>query len=267
MRKRPEKFQSLETTAGDQFQTLEKIKADASRFQRNKRKRKNQMKRSMLIAGIAAAASLAAGVWAQNPEPRPSPQGLQNIRERLAERFRGGQGGMNAGDAGHGDALKNLLANPELAKRAGITDEQIKKIKDGQYEFEKQMIQMRADAQQAQMEVRHLMEADKVDRDAVSKAIDAAGAKELAMRKAGIMRMLDVKETIGKETTEKIKNMMREHMQQRMQQSGGRGEARPWLQRGQGAPNSQGPREGGPGAAPGDKPWQQPGKMAPPPGT
>jgi Spy/CpxP family protein refolding chaperone len=183
------------------------------------------MKKTILVLSVAGAATIAIAAWA---EPRVG-----------SGRFQGGGPGGSPGGMDRGQIIDRVLANPEIAKQAGITEEQIKKIKDAQFNFQKQGITMRADAEQAKLEVRHLMQADKVDRDAVSKAIDAAAAKEVAFRKAEIMHMLDVKEALGPDAQKKIREIVQKHMAERMkniqqQQPGGPGGQdiqRPMMQR------------------------------------
>lgn len=217
------------------------------------------MKKIAIIASLIGALVMGVGVWAQMPGGKGGGFGGQ-IRERISQRFgqrfgqhigggRGEAGGMMA----EGMMFKHILGDLELAKKAGVSDEQIKKLKEGQFDFEKQMITLRADAETSKLDVKKLMESDKPDRDAVSKAIDVAGAKELALRKAGIMRMLDVKETLGKDTIEKIKGLAREQMQQHtpQSQSGAPGMMmRPWMNRGGQMPGQHG-GFGGHGATPG----------------
>lgn len=213
------------------------------------------MKKTILTTLIIATGAFATLVFAQAP-CAPGGTMRDQIRQRIQERFAGaprGPGGMAGAE--RGDILKHVIANPELARKAGVTDEQIAKIKQGQIEFEKKMITARAEAETAKLDVRSIMESEKVDRAALEKAIDAAAAKELALRKAGIMRMLDVKEALGKETIEKIKAMTREHMAQGMKAQGGAGRAPMMQPRGQGQfPQGAGPR-----------PWQQAPVNAPPP--
>lgn len=231
------------------------------------------MKKTTAVVSVVGAVAMAACVLAQAPGPQgpgePSFRGQmrQRMQQRMGGPFQGGPGmqglmpghGMamrggpglgGPGGAGRGDILKRVLGNPELAKKAGVTDEQIARIKDGQIAFEKQMIQMRADAEQARLDVKQLMQSDKPDRTAISKAIDNAAAKEVTLRKAGVMRMLDVKETLGQEAIARIKTMTREHMQQRMQQG----------PRGPGAMQRPGPQGGA-------RPWQQGPANPPPPGA
>jgi len=242
------------------------------------------MKKATLVASMVGAVALTACVWAQVPGPGSQGPGGPPVRDQMRQRMqqrmggqfqggpgmqgqmpgrgapgmpgRGGPGGPDGIDKG--EVLKRILGNPELARKAGVTDEQIAKIKEGEFAFEKQMIQLRADAEQSKLEVRHLMQGDKPDRTAISKAIDNAALKEVAMRKAGIMRMLDVQETLGRETIEKMKGMVRDHMQQRIRQS---------QQGGPGAIQRPGSMQR-PGVTPGGpRPMQQRGPGNQPPAT
>lgn len=214
------------------------------------------MNKLMLAAGLSGALALA--VPAQQPPPnqsQPPPGGpapgqqyppgapiRQRVQQFMQQRG-GGPGGapwmQQRGGPGlqqmrgpmgapggeqkidHGEALRHILSNPEVAKRIGVTDEQIAKIKDLQFAHEKAMIDLRAKAETAKLDVRKLMESDKVDRDALSKAIDAAAASESAARKAEILHMLDIKETLGADTMKKIKEGVRERLQRAMPGRGG----------------------------------------------
>lgn len=216
------------------------------------------MNRKIVTLVVVGAALASVAVWAE-PGMRgrsgfgacPGGQCPQPGGFGMRGQGPGGPGGME-----RGEILKRVLENPEIAKKAGVTEEQIKKIKDGQLAFEKKAIGLRAEAETAKLELREQMEAAKQDRDAIGKAFDAVAAKEAALRKAEMFRMLDVKDALGEETIGKIKGMVREHLAQRMQQ-GGFGGA-PLLQRRMGAPQQ-------PGDAPNNvtRPWlrgQQPGQ-------
>ncbi len=192
------------------------------------------MKRTMMIVTACAAIGFAAVVWAQVP----GGDFRQQMRERIGKRFGGGEMGGQGEMMQKAEMLKHIVGNPELAKKAGLSDEQIKKLKDSQFDFEKQLITLRAGAETAKLDVRRLLESDNADREALSKALDAAGEKELALRKAGILRLFDVKGILGKDTIEKIKKLGQEQMEQmehhRMQQQPGpmnQDNTRPWLQR------------------------------------
>lgn len=207
------------------------------------------MNKLILAAGLTGALALA--VLAQQP---PAPQGPPPeagqpgapIRQRIQQAMqqRGGPGGPPGGAPmmqqrmgmphpmgmqpggeqpkfDRGEILKHIVENPEMAKKVGLTEDQVAKLKDGQFAHEKNMIELRAKAETTKLDVRKLMEAAKVDREAVSKAIDAAAAAESAARKADVMHMLDVKETIGPDVMKKIHETVRERLQRGAM--GGRG--------------------------------------------
>ena len=222
------------------------------------------MKKKTIVIGVAAA-TLAVVAWAAEPS-------FHGRGQQVGGEMRDGMhGGMcQEGMCGQVAMLARLVQNPESAKQAGLTDDQIAKLKDGQFEFEKKMITLRSESEVAKLDVKHLMESDTPDRAAVEKAIDAAGQKELALRKSEILHMVDVKTTLGADTIKKLKEfakqhhpqmgagmtgehpMIRERMQQMMQQRGGQqGQSgqvtRPWL-RGQMQPPASQPTA--PAAAP-----------------
>ena len=91
----------------------------------------------------------------------------------------------------------------------------------------------------AEAEVRRLMQADNPDRAAIMKAVDAAGAAHLAVRKAQIEERLAFREIAGPDASRKA----REHITRRMQ-----GEGRPEGDRPQRKENREkrGPGAGGP---------------------
>lgn len=178
------------------------------------------------------------------PGPRMQPGGPGGLRGP------GGPGGP--GEVDRGEILKRVLGNPEIAKKAGVTEEQIRKIKASQLEFEKKSITLRAEAELARLEMRQLMDADKTDRDAIGKAFDAVAAKETALRKAEMLRMFDVKDALGDETLDKIKGMVREHLAKRMAHAGGTPGERPMLQR---RMDGQGPHGFAPPGDQNARPW------------
>ena len=214
------------------------------------------MNRKIITIAVVSAALAGAAVWAEPGMRGRGPGGCPGGQCPQPGGF--GMRGHGPGGMDRGEILKRVLENPEVAKKAGVTEEQIKKIKDGQLAFEKKAIGLRADAETARLELREQMEAAKQDRDAIGKAFDAVAAKEAALRKAELLRMLDVKDALGEETLGKIKGMVREHLAKRIQQTGPGGApmgGAPMMQRRMGAPQQ-------PGAAPNvTRPWlrgQQP---------
>lgn len=175
------------------------------------------MKRTCLLAGVAGAVVLAAFAWAgQGPEGE-------------------GPDGRDDGPRGHG-GVGALLHNEELAKELGVTDEQIKTIRDGMYQHRQEMIKLRAAQETAQLEVRRLMESDSTDTNAVMKALDNAISAEGDIRKTQAMEMLQVRAILGPDVAKKLKDYLRSHLDD--DQRG------PRFGQGQGGSDRRGPGQG-----------------------
>lgn len=162
-----------------------------------------------------------------------------------AGRGGGGDGrGPRHDGPGPGMILHRVLDNPELAKKVGLTDQQVADLKASVLATQKQMIKLRSDVELAELEVRRLMDENPVDRDALMKAIDVAGAAQLAVRKAGVEERLKVREIVGQETLDKIRELVADRIADRRGGEGrreGRGERREGRgQRGEGQGVGQG---------------------------
>jgi Spy/CpxP family protein refolding chaperone len=169
------------------------------------------MKKWFILTAVVVAVSLATVAMAA-----PGPGGGREGRDGP------GIGGGRGHGPGPGMMLQRVLENEALAKKVGLTDEQIATLKSSLLETQKQMIKLRAESELAELEVRRLMGEDKIDRAAVMKAIDAASAAHTAVRKAGVEERLKVRETIGQETLDKIREQAADRMGKRGGQDGDR---------------------------------------------
>ena len=125
----------------------------------------------------------------------------------------GDRPGMKAG----GPRMAMMLENDEVVEKLGLTPDQVTALKARFAEAEKTMIKLRADADLAEADVRRLMQDDNVDRAAIMKAVETAGAAQLAVRKAMIEERLAFREIAGPDAAKKI----RQHVARRMQGEGG----------------------------------------------
>lgn len=193
------------------------------------------------VVGGIALASLA---FAQGPKG-----GANGPQCAIGQGGGAGEPGMQRGMEKRGGPGEHLLRalehNPELAKEVGVTDEQIAALKKAQYDNEKTMIRLRSDADLARLEVKNLMQADKVDKAAVMAAVDNAGKVMIELRKAQIGAAIQAKEILGADTMEKIHAKMGQHMKAMRGQGKGRG-------------GPQG-RNGGRGPGPGPEGMQESG--------
>lgn len=215
------------------------------------------MKKWFILTAAVVAVSLAAVAMAA-----PGPGGGREGRGGPGGGGPGFGGGDGPGPAA-GMMLQRVLQNEQMAKKLGLTDEQIATLKSSLLETQKQMIKLRAESELAELEVRRLMGEEQVDRAAVMKAIDAASAAHTAIRKAGVEERLKVRETLGQETLDKI----REHMADRMGKRGGQDGDRRQGRGPRGDDDQAGPRGGrGEGKGEGKGPaWMQ-DEMPPPAG-
>ncbi|MFH0907415.1 MAG: periplasmic heavy metal sensor [bacterium] len=183
------------------------------------------MKNWLIASGVAASLALAAVVCAGQEHHGDGP-GLG-----------GGAGGPGGG---RGGGLQAILDNEEIVKKLGITDAQVKAVREAGYERQKVMISLRADAELAQLDVKKLMDQDTPDTEAVMKALDTVGRLETEIRKEGVRNQLRIREIIGTDTARKLRDIMRE----RKGREGGdrQGKRGP----GQGKGRGPGP-QGGPG--------------------
>lgn len=210
---------------------------------------------SCVIGGI----TLAAVAWAEKPEQmdgdRPGPQMMQRpgggvAGERMAERMAARDG---QGQPAREMVLRAVLQNPELAAKVGLSEDKVKAIREAAFAQREQMVKLRSEAELSRMQVEKLSSADKVDKDAVMKAIDAAGQAEVAIKKAEVGFELQVKEMVGPEVIKKIRETMKEHLAERRANAGGEGgEGRGEFRR----PNAGGGRP--------QAPWMQDKMEAPP---
>ncbi len=125
-------------------------------------------------------------------------------------------GGRPAGEApgpfgGGGPGLGRMLENEQAIQRLGLSADQVSALQARLADAEKTLIKLRAEVQLAEAEVRNLMRKDVVDRAAVMKAVDAAGAAHLALRKAMIEERLAFREIAGPDAAKKARQHFAQH--------------------------------------------------------
>lgn len=143
-------------------------------------------------------------------------------RPDCPDRVQRGLGGRGGPEGVGGPRLAMMLENERAIEKLGLTGDQVAALKARLAEAEKTMIKLRADVELAEAEVRNLMRANTVDRAAVMKAVEAAGAAHLALRKAVIEERLAFREIAGAEAVKKV----RHHLAQRRDDGAGPGERR-----------------------------------------
>ena len=107
-----------------------------------------------------------------------------------------------------------LLRDPALRQRIGISTEQAAKIQGQESTFVKARIRDRADLQVKHMELRDLMGAEKPDRAAIDKKLREISEVRLAAEKSSVEHQLAMRDALTPEQKEKMREALRERMQQ-----------------------------------------------------
>ena len=124
------------------------------------------------------------------------------------------------GEGGPGFGMRNPERMEQALREAGATDEQVAKLREQGYQMRKQMISLRAEREQAELEVQHLLGQDKVDREAVLKAVEKLGAVETSIHKLRVQHQLDMRELVGPDTCKKLHKRAFEQRRERREDRG-----------------------------------------------
>jgi Spy/CpxP family protein refolding chaperone len=86
----------------------------------------------------------------------------------------------------------------------GLTDDQIEKMKEIQYNFTKTGIGLKADLKEARLELRHQMAQENTDKKEIAKLVDRVAEVEKMVLKHEVDRKLAVKEILTPEQFQKF---------------------------------------------------------------
>ncbi|MFH0953429.1 MAG: hypothetical protein V1873_03770 [Verrucomicrobiota bacterium] len=103
----------------------------------------------------------------------------------------------------------------------GVTDKQLAALRDGAYKMERELIKLRADGDLARLEVKHLLDQDQPDQEALGKAIEEAGRIQTQIRKAKLLEQVRVRQILGKDTVAKLREEGRERREERWEKRRG----------------------------------------------
>ncbi|MDD4868934.1 MAG: hypothetical protein PHR77_00130 [Kiritimatiellae bacterium] len=134
------------------------------------------------------------------------------------------EGGLKMGsDGGIQDAIiGKIVNNPQVASEVGLSEEQVKTLKNSLAEMKKQFEDFQKQLKESGLEQAKIMTGDSVDENALFTAVEKAGKIRTEMAKVRIRQMLLVKKTL---TPEQI-NKVREMVQKRVKQMRSEGEMR-----------------------------------------
>ena len=139
----------------------------------------------------------------------------------------GGPAGHGRGGMDHG--FGRLLENPEIVGNLGLTSSNVEALKTLRYEAAKKRISLKAEVEEARLELRHLLHSDEPDESAVMKAIEEVGEATVELRKSDVKHMLKARSIVGTDKWKKMSEMgrqMRHRMHERRGRSHDRGDRR-----------------------------------------
>lgn len=136
--------------------------------------------------------------------PGMNPQAREMMGQKMQERMH--------------KAMGKMLLTPMAQEKLALTDEQVKQIKQKNFEGEKQNIELDAEQKLAHLELQQLMSEEEPNREAIMGQIERIGMIEIHKRQLDVSKNLDLREVLTAEQREKIEQfrgeMMKRHMQQ-----------------------------------------------------
>lgn len=140
-------------------------------------------------------------------------------------------GGLGMGGPGRSGLLEQAqraLHDPMIRQQLGISDDQATTLEGQLADFQKKVIQDRANLEIQQVDLENLLTSQNPDRSAVDSKLDQVNAARLALQKSAVNFYLTVKQEITPEQQQKI----RQFLQQRRGRFGMQGPPRPAGRRG-----------------------------------
>lgn len=162
----------------------------------------------VIVTGIVALAVAGSALAQMEGE---TGQKDQKGFQRGGEHFRGREAGMDMQEA----MIIRIINHPEIAEEIGLTEEQIKTLRDAMYEIKKQEIQLEAEKKLAAMEQIRLLTESTIDEEGVMAAVDKTSKITADLARLKVKQLLLVKKILTPEHIKKIKELMREHIQER----------------------------------------------------
>lgn len=103
-----------------------------------------------------------------------------------------------------------IKAMMKSIKAAGVEQSVLKEIRQTLRKTRREMVDLKANTENAKIDLQEALEADEVNRDAVMKAIDRVAAAKVQIQKRRVGTMLDIQAKLTPEQRVKVKTMMKE---------------------------------------------------------
>jgi len=158
------------------------------------------MKKWLVVSSMIVVTAMAAVAWA-------GPRGPKGERG-----FRGG--GPGCGPQAEW-AILNLLDDPEVMKRVGVTDADVSQLREAMHAARRKSIEVKADRDVAQLDLRRLLKDPDATKPEVMQAVEQLGAYDTDLRKIGVSAQLHLRNNIGEEKYRALREQQRKPMRTR----------------------------------------------------
>jgi len=115
-----------------------------------------------------------------------------------------------------GMVLEQILADPDLVQKVGLSDEQTKTLHEAVSESKKEQIRIKADMDIAAVEQADKMAQTNIDEKEIMNIVEKVGNLRTQLAKSMIKELLVVKKTLTPEQVKKVKEVTREMHRQKM---------------------------------------------------
>lgn len=136
--------------------------------------------------------------------------------------------------------MAKIVTSDAFAEKLGLTEKQVKELKDGFLDLRKKEIQLKADLEIAGEEQARLMTDEEADEGDIIKAVEKAGKIKTEMAVVKVRQLMLVKKVLNPEQRKLMRQMLRSQMKQAVdaksgcdgqyqQENGTRGQHKGWL--------------------------------------
>lgn len=108
----------------------------------------------------------------------------------------------------------HLIDNPKSVQELGLTEEQVKRIREGADETRKSQMKLRADLELAGVEQAKLLTGDQVDEKSLMQAVEKTGRIRTEMAKLQMKQILLVRNNMTAEQHAKLRKMISRRMEE-----------------------------------------------------
>jgi len=118
---------------------------------------------------------------------------------------------------GEGMILRRLTSDPTMIQELGLSDTQVKEIKDSMAGSEQELKDLNGKLEQAGMRQVELMKADTLDEEALMKAVQESGDISTAIAKLRVKQLIAAHKVLTPEQRTKLRETMKQRMEQAQQ--------------------------------------------------